>query len=72
MKSVEMNGHTPPRGDPPDPLFAAEELRDSLADATTKAGRLVAALRQTKKEKKVLSAVLAGLGRLNLGVGGSP
>lgn len=68
----DTNGHTPPRGDPPDPLFAAEELRDALADATTKATRLVAALRQTKREKKVLSAVLTNLKQLNLGTGGLP
>ncbi|MBA4192690.1 MAG: hypothetical protein C0467_32385, partial [Planctomycetaceae bacterium] len=68
----DTNGHTPPRGDPPDPLFAAEELRDALADATAKAARLVAALRQTKKEKKVLSAVLTNLKQLNLGSGGLP
>ncbi|MBA4192658.1 MAG: hypothetical protein C0467_32220 [Planctomycetaceae bacterium] len=68
----DTNGHTPPRGDPPDPLFAAEELRDALADATTKATRLVAALRQTRKEKKVLSAVLTNLKQLNLGAGGLP
>jgi len=72
MPPPDTNGHTPPRGDPPDPLFAAEELRDALADATTKAARLVAALRQSKKEKKVLSAVLTNLKQLNLGMGGPP
>jgi len=69
MEPAKMNGHTPPRGDPPDPLFAAEELRDALADASTKAARLVAALRYTKKEKKALSSVLANLKQLNLGGG---
>lgn len=70
MPPPDTNGHTPPRGDPPDPLFAAEELRDALADATSKAARLVAALRQSKKEKKALSAVLTNLKQLNLGAGG--
>lgn len=66
----ETNGHTPPRGDPGalgDPLELAEELRAALADAATKAARLVAALRQGKKEKKVLSALMDNLKQLNLG-----
>lgn len=63
----ETNGHTPPRGDPADPLELAEELRAALADAAGKAARLVAALRQGKKEKKVLASVLTNLKQLNLG-----
>jgi hypothetical protein len=63
----ETNGHTPPRGDPGDPLELAEELRAALADAAAKAARLVAALRQGKKEKKVLSALMDNLKQLNLG-----
>jgi len=68
MKATESNGHTPPRGDPPDPLFAAEELRDALADAATKAARLVTALKAGRKEKKVLATVFAGLKQLNLNI----
>ena len=71
MEPHKMNGHTPARGDPPDPLEIAEELRTALADAATKAAKLVAALRHTKKEKKALSSVLANLKQLNLG-GGMP
>jgi hypothetical protein len=72
----ETNGH-PPNGrpDPPDvtdPLAAAEELRASLADALAAAGRLVAALRQQRKEKKALASVYAGLKALNLGTEGRP
>ena len=63
----ETNGHTPPRGDPADPLELAEELRAALADAAGKAARLVVALRHGKKEKKVLASVLTGLKQLNLG-----
>ena len=76
MKPHETNGHTPggrhdpPVGDAADPLVAAEELRAALADAATKAARLVAALRQSKKEQKVLANVFAGLKQLNLGAGG--
>lgn len=63
----ETNGHIPPRGDPADPLELAEDLRATLADAASKAARLVTALRLGKKEKKVLSAVLTNLKQLNLG-----
>ena len=63
----ETNGHTPPRGDPADPLELAEEMRAAVADAAGIAARLVAALRQGKKEKKVLSAVLTNLKQLSLG-----
>jgi hypothetical protein len=66
----ESDGHVPPRGDPADPLELAEELRAALSEAAGLAGRLVAALRQGKKEKKVLSALMTNLKQLNLG--GSP
>ena len=46
---------------------ALPELRAALADAAGKAARLVAVLRQGKKEKKVLSTVLSNLKQLNLG-----
>jgi len=75
MPPPEPNGHTPPRGDrgdPPDPLFAGEELRDSLADATAKASRLVAALKAGRREKKVLASVFANLKQLGLDSGGPP
>jgi hypothetical protein len=68
----ETNGYTPPRGDPTDPLVAAEELRDSLADATNKAARLVAMLKAGRKEKKVLTSILANLKQLGLDTGGLP
>jgi hypothetical protein len=65
----ESNGHTPPRGDPPDPLEIAEGLRDALADAAARAARLVSVLRQSRKEKKALASVLTSLKQLNLGTG---
>jgi hypothetical protein len=71
MDPAKMNGHTPARGDPEDPLFAAEELRDALAVATKKAERLVSALKVGKKEKRVLASVFAGLKQLGLDSGGS-
>lgn len=72
MESPKMNGHTPARGDPADPLAVAEELRDALADATNKAARLVMVLKAGKKEKKVLTSVLASLKQLSLDAGGLP
>ena len=62
------NGSIPsPPEDPTDPLIVAEELRAALAEANTRATRLVAALRAGKKEKKALATVWAGLKQLNLG-----
>lgn len=69
----DTNGH-PPNGrhDPPDadPLLLAEELRAALGDALAAAGRLVAALKHQKKEKKALTQVWSSLKALNLGPGG--
>ncbi|WP_439622088.1 hypothetical protein [Gemmata sp.] len=67
MKTTDVPGPAAARGDPPDPLVAAEELRDALADAAARAARLVAALRAGRREKKVLASVYAGLKQLNLG-----
>ena len=71
MKQHETNGHTPNgRHDPPtdalDPLVAAEDLRVALGEALAKAGRLVAALKASKKEKKALQSVYTSLKQLNL------
>jgi hypothetical protein len=63
----ETNGHVSPRGDPADPLELAEELRAALSEAAGIAARLVAALRQGSKQKKVLSALMTNLKQLNLG-----
>jgi hypothetical protein len=75
VKPNDPNGHPlggrhdPPAGDAPDPLVAAEELRAALADAATKAARLVAALKASRKEQRVLASVLANLKQLNLSTG---
>jgi hypothetical protein len=70
MKPPETNGSVQGRRDTPseqpDPLTAAEELRDALSDVLTKATRLIAALRATRREKKVLATVFNGLKQLNL------
>ena len=51
---------------PVDPLTAAEELRTALGEALAKAGRLVAALKAGRKERKALAHVFAGLKQLKL------
>ena len=75
VKPHETSGRPPdgrhgPPAESPDPLVAAEELRAALADAAAKAARLVAAMKASKKEQKVLTAVLTNLKQLNLGAGG--
>jgi hypothetical protein len=77
VRTHETNGHAPtersaPQDDPPDPLAEAEALRLALADAALKAGRLVAALKSQRKEKKALATVWAGLKQLKLGSEGRP
>jgi len=77
MKSNETNGsssngrHDPPAEESLDPLVEAEALRAAIAEVGTRAARLVTALRTTRKEKKVLAGVWAGLRQLNLGGGAS-
>jgi hypothetical protein len=56
-----------PNGEAFDPLVEAEGLRAALVDVVTRAGRLVAALRHLKKEKKALASVYSSLQQLNLG-----
>ena len=68
MKPHETNGtgrHDPP-AETADPLTAAEELRAALVDAAAKAGRLVAALKAGRKEKKALVNLYTSLKQLNL------
>ena len=62
------NGHAPAEPDPgdPDPLTEAEALRAALADAQTRAGRLVASLRGYRKQHKTVASALASLRALRL------
>ena len=72
MKPPDTNGSThnghrdPSPAEPPDLLAVAEELRDALNELVAKAGRLIVALRASRKEKQVLGKVFAGLRQLNL------
>ena len=54
----------PPPDEPIDPLDAAEELRLALVEVANKAGRLVAALKASRKERKALASVWATLDQL--------
>jgi hypothetical protein len=48
----------------PDPLAEAEALRASLQDALSHADRLVAALKQQRRNHRAVEAAVAALGRL--------
>jgi hypothetical protein len=72
VKTHETNGHPPGDkpdlpGDGPDPLAEAEALRAALAEVVARAGRLVAALKQSRRHKKALDSVMSSLRQLNLG-----
>lgn len=76
MKAHETNDHSNGRQDPPgeevvDPLEEAEALRVAIVEVGSPLARLIATLRNARKEKKVLANVWAGLRQLNLGGGGS-
>jgi hypothetical protein len=69
----DANDHDPsprpgqPPADGPDPLAEAEALKAALADATQRAGRLVVALKQTRRQKRALTSVWSSLKSLHLG-----
>jgi hypothetical protein len=72
VKTHETNGHPPggkhdPPVDAPDPLAEAEALRAALAEVVARAGRLVAALKQSRRQKRALDSVVTTLRQLNLG-----
>ena len=65
----DRNGHAepPPSGDLTDPLTEAEALRTALVEASNRAARLVASLRQYRKERRTLQTAWSSLRQLNLG-----
>ena len=64
----DRNGHAePPSGDLTDPLTEAEALRSALVEASNRAARLVASLRQYRKERRTLQTAWSSLRQLNLG-----
>jgi hypothetical protein len=63
----ERNGHhADANGDMLDPLAEAEALRAALTEAASRSMRLVAALKQFKKERRALASAFSSLRHLNL------
>jgi hypothetical protein len=66
--SPDRNGHAdPPHGEALDPLAEAEALRGALAEAAGRAARLVAVLKQFRRERRALASAWSSLKQLNLG-----
>ena len=57
------NGSAEP-GEPLDPISEAEELRVALQTALTRTSRLIAALKQQRRQSRVVETALASLRRL--------
>ena len=74
VNGTTANGrHPPPTSEPEtfDPLAEAEAIRLLVVEVGSRLARLISMLRSTRKEKKVLAGVWAGLKQLNLAPGGS-
>jgi hypothetical protein len=64
---IESNGHADPPPEALDPLVEAEALRAALAEAASRAIRLVASLKQFRKERQAITSAWSRLRQLNLG-----
>jgi hypothetical protein len=70
MSINEPRGNDPPRngsaaqGEPCDPVREAEELRAQLQSALGRTSRLIAALKQQRRESRAVRAAMASLRRL--------
>ena len=68
----ETNGHVPVAGREPTTtglaslIREAEALHEALADARSRAGRLVVALRKQRRRERLVAATLASLRQLRL------
>jgi hypothetical protein len=74
VNGTAANGRHPPAPSEPetfDPLAEAAAIRLLVVEVGSRLARLIAMLRATRKEKKVLANVWAGLKQLNLAPGGS-
>ena len=63
---------TPSERETFDPLAEAEAIRLLVVEVGSRLARLITMLRSTRKEKKMLANVWAGLKQLNLAPGGTP
>ena len=73
VNGTAVNGRQPPTPSEPesfDPLAEAEAIRLLVVEVGSRLARLIAMLRSSRKEKKVLANVWAGLKQLNLAPGG--
>ena len=52
------------QGEPLDPIAEAEELRVALQSALTRTSRLISALKQQRRQSRVVETALASLRRL--------
>ena len=74
INGTAANGRHPPTPSEPetfDPLSEAEAIRLLVVEVGSRLARLIGTLRSSRKEKKVLQNVWAGLKQLNLAPGGS-
>ena len=74
VNGTAVNGRHPPAPSEPepfDPLAEAEAIRLLVVEVGSRLVRLMTMLRSSRKEKKVLANVWAGLKQLNLAPGGT-
>jgi hypothetical protein len=64
MPANEPRGNGEQRNGSADPITEAEELRVQLQAALTRTGRLIAALKQQRRQSRVVESALASLRRL--------
>jgi hypothetical protein len=60
-----MPAPPPPNGEPVDPVSEAESLRAALQEAHFRLGRLLAALRQQRRQARAVRAAVASLRQLD-------
>ena len=74
VNGTAVNGRHPSTPSEPetfDPLAEAEAIRLLVVEVGSRLARLISMLRSSRKEKKLLQYVWAGLKQLNLAPGGS-
>jgi hypothetical protein len=64
--TTSNNGNQTQTTDKPDPLVEAEALRTALQEALNCSNRLIASLRQYRKQRKVVQSAMASLRQLQL------
>ncbi len=62
-----VSSHEPERGGVNELIAEAESLRNLLGDAATRAARLLAALKQQRRQAKAVESALVSLRQLKIG-----